>query len=211
MNVFDGISETNKEKILSILKADTFIYRENTTILSSVKRENIIGIIVEGNIQIIKTDFNGNRTIVEELYENDIFGTEISSIKNSEYSVITKEESKIIIFYFDDVINNDINTPYYTLFVKNLLNIIANKIVLANDRIEILSNKTIRNRLLTYFKIVSRKNKSKIIYLPYTYLELADYLGVDRSAMYRELKSLKDDELISVKGKKITLNMYNIN
>ena len=58
---------------------------------------------------------------------------------------------------------------------------------------------------------MSRKNNSKIIYLPYTYIELADYLGVDRTAMYREIKSLKDDYLITVKGKKITLNMYNIN
>ena len=211
MNIFDGISDTNREKILTILKADIVNFKKNNTILSSMKSDNIIGIILEGYVQIIKTDFNGNRSIVEEIYENNIFGTSISGIKNSEYSIYTREDTKIILFYFEDVIKNEINTTYYTLFLKNLLSLISDKVSSANDRIEILSNKTIRNKLLTYFKIISKKNKSRIIYLPYTYLELADYLGVDRSAMYRELKSLREDELISVKGRKITLNMYNIN
>ena len=74
---------------------------------------------------------------------------------------------------------------------------------------EILTNKTIRNKLLAYFKIMSRKNNSRVIYLPYNYTDLADYLAIDRSAMYRELKNLKEEGLIEVKNKRITLNTYN--
>ena len=55
---------------------------------------------------------------------------------------------------------------------------------------------------------MSKKNNSRIIYLPYTFIDLADYLGVDRSAMYRELKNLKEDGLINVINKKIILNFY---
>ena len=207
-NLFNNISNQNQERILKSLEANTFFFKKNNTILSSVKRDNIIGIILEGYIQIIKTDYNGNRTIMEDLYENDIFGSEMSSISNSEYSIQTKEDTKIIIIYFNDIINNELNTPYYNQFLKNLLNILSNKMKLNNDRVAILANKTIRNKLLTYFRIMSNKNNSRIIYLPYTFTDLADYLGVDRSAMYRELKSLKDDGLISVKNKKITLNLY---
>ena len=207
-NLFNNISNQNQERILKSLEANTFFFKKNNTILSSVKRDNIIGIILEGYIQIIKTDYNGNRTIMEDLYENDIFGSEMSSISNSEYSIQTKEDTKIIIIYFNDIINNELNTPYYNQFLKNLLNILSNKMKLNNDRVAILANKTIRNKLLTYFRIMSNKNNSRIIYLPYTFTDLADYLGVDRSAMYRELKSLKDDGLISIKNKKITLNLY---
>lgn len=81
----------------------------------------------------------------------------------------------------------------------------AIKIKEYNERIEILANKTIRNKLLAYFKITSKKSKSKIIYLPFNFSELADYLVVDRCAMSRELKNLKDDGLIEVEGKKIKL------
>ena len=60
----------------------------------------------------------------------------------------------------------------------------------------------------TFFKQISKKNKSKIIYLPYNYTDLADYLAIDRSAMYRELKNLKEEGLIEIKDKRITLNLY---
>ena len=207
-NLFNNISPSNQERILKSLEANTYTFKKNNTILTSVKQDNIIGIILEGYIEIIKTDYNGNRTIIEDLYENDIFGSDMSSISNNEYSIHTKEDSKIIIIYFNDIINNSLNTTYYDQFLKNLLIIISEKMKTNNERIEILANKTIRDKLLAYFKIMSNKNKSRIIYLPYSYTDLADYLNVDRSAMYRELKSLKEDDLITIKNKRITLNLY---
>ena len=210
INLFNNIKQKDKEKILTFLEANTLFYKKNTTILTSVKKENIIGIVVEGNIQITKNDYNGNSTIIEDLYENDIFGFDFSTISNTEQSIVTKEDSKITVIYFDDIINKELNYPYYNQFLKNLLFIMSDKINNANNRIEILSNKTIRNKLLAYFKIISKKNKSKIIYLPYSYSLLADYLGVDRSAMYREHKHLKEEGLIETKNKKITLKTYDV-
>ncbi len=207
--LFYGINTREKEKILQFLEANAMTFKKNMTILGSVKQENIISIVVGGYLQIIKTDYNGNRTIMEELFENDIFGSTISSIKNDEYSIITKEDSKIIIIYFDEIINNDLNYGYFNQFLKNLLKIITKKINSNNERMEILTNKTIRNKLLAYFTIMSRKNNSRVIYLPYNYTDLADYLAIDRSAIYRELKNLKEEGLIEVKNKRITLNTYN--
>lgn len=207
--LFYGISNREKEKILAYLEANTLSFKKNMTILGSVKQENIISIVVNGHLQIVKTDYNGNRTIMEELFENDIFGSTISSINNDEYSILTKEDSKIIIIYFDEIINNDLNYSYFNQFLKNLLKIITKKINSNNERMEILTNKTIRNKLLAYFRIMSKKNNSRVIYLPYNYIDLADYLAIDRSAMYRELKNLKEEGLIEVKNKRITLNTYN--
>jgi len=206
--LFYNINPREKEKILKFLEANTLHFKKNTTILSSVKNENIIGIVLSGYIQIVKTDYNGNLSIIEELFDDDIFGNSMFPIKNSEYNIITKEDSKIIIIYFDEVMRADLNYSYYIQFLKNLLNIYSKKMNNSNNRIEILTNKTIRNKLLAYFKIMSKKNKSKIIYLPYNFTDLADYLGVDRSAMYRELKNLKEEGLIEIKNKRITLKTY---
>ena len=71
--------------------------------------------------------------------------------------------------------------------------------------IEILSKKTIRSKLLTYFNIRYNQKKSKYIYLPYNYKDLAEYLAIDRCAMTREIKYLKEDGFIETKGKRITL------
>ena len=77
-----------------------------------------------------------------------------------------------------------------------------------NNRMEIMSNKTIRNKLLTFFKQQSKKYNSNIIYLPFNFTSLSNYLCVDRSAMNRELKHLKDENLIEIKGRRIKLNYY---
>ena len=93
------------------------------------------------------------------------------------------------------------------IFLKNLLKVFYQKIKEFNNRIEILTNKTIRDKLLAYFNIMSRNN-NRIIYLPFSYSDLAYYLAINRSAMTREMKLLKEEGLIEVKGRKIKLLYY---
>lgn len=204
--LFNQISSGNQEKLLRILEAETLNFKKDSPILSIIKNDNFIGIILTGCVQIIRTDHNGVRTIIEELEENDIFGSTISSIKNSEYDIITKEDTKTIIIDYKNIINfPDNNKSYYSQFIKNLLEITTAKIEAKNERIEILTKKTIRNKLLEYFSIISKKHGTKYIYLPFTFTDLADYLAIDRSAMSRELKYLKEEGFIEIKGKRITL------
>lgn len=206
VNLFHNISEKNQEKLLRLLEANTFTFKKDMTILSTIGNENIIGIVVSGYIQIIQNDYNGNRTIIEELEENSIFGSMLSGISNSEYEIVTKEDSKIIILEYDRIIDGVKNNySFYTQFIQNLLQLMSDKIIEKNDRIEILTKKTIRNKLLEYFKIISKRHGSKNIYLPFTFTELADYIAVDRCAMSRELKNLKEEGFIEIKSRKITL------
>ncbi len=205
MNPFYNISDEYKLELLKVLEAQTYEFNKNEEILKKIKNRNFIGIILDGMIQIIKTDYNGNRTIIEELIENDIFGTKISSLSNNEYTITTKDKTKIIIIDYEQLIKINNTNIYYNQFIKNLLEIIINSVNDKNDRIEILTKKTIRNKLLEYFKIISTKNNSKNIYLPFTFTDLADYLAIDRSAMTRELKTLKEEGFIEIKNKRITL------
>ena len=87
MNPFYNINSDYKSKLLKELEAQTYEFSKNEEILKKIKNRNYIGIILNGTIQIIKTDYNGNRTIIEELIENDIFGTKISSLSNNEYTI----------------------------------------------------------------------------------------------------------------------------
>jgi CRP-like cAMP-binding protein len=206
MYLFNKISEKNKEKLLYTLEAHTFTFPKNNKILSNLMEENIIGFVIEGYMQIIRVDYNGNITIIEELEENSVFGTMLSSLNNSEYEIITKEETKIVVIDYNRILNDNSNKPtYYDQFIKNLLEIVTDKINEKNERIEILTKKSIRDKLLEYFRITSAKNGSRIIYLTLNYSELANYLAVDRSAMSRELKNLKEEGFIKTESKKITL------
>lgn len=204
--LFNGISEKNRRKLLKMFDTFVLTFKKESIILTKEKEENILGIIMEGHAQIIKTDYNGNKSLIEDLYENDIFGTNISGLKNKEYDILTKEETKILILDYYNIIKHINSTnQFYNLFLRNLLNILTKRIEDRNQRIEILTKKTIRNKLLEFFSIYSKKSGSKYIYLPYNFTDLADFLAVDRSAMSRELKYLKEEGFIEITGKRITL------
>ncbi len=205
VSIFNKISVNNQKKLLKLLEANTIFFKKDNAISSMIKG-NIIGVVIEGYAQIIRTDYNGNRTIIEELVEGSVFGSFISSLNNNEYNVLTKEDTKIIFFDYEFIINFENNGySYYNQFIKNLLEITTELIDEKNKKIEILTQKTIRDKLLTYFEMNFKKTGSKNIYLASSYTDLADYLAIDRSAMSRELKNLKNEGFITTKGRKITL------
>lgn len=204
--LFSNISKANQGKLLKLIESDYFTFKKNVNVSSLTNDTNNLVIITSGKIQLIRNDYNGNRIIMNEFTDDDLIGSIIIPLSNQEYELITKEDTTVIVMDYTRIINYDENwSYYYQQFIKNLLHIITNKMKEKNDRIEILTKKSIRDKLLEYFKIATQKSGSKIIYLPYSFLELAEYLSVDRCAMSRELKYLKEEGFIKVDYRKITL------
>lgn len=205
VNIFENIDSKNKYKLLRSFKADSHIFKENEIITSIIFERNIIGLIISGSVNLIRNNENGNDFILETIRENNIIGEIIYNINVDEIELVTNEETEIITMNYNDLINYRGKNKYYNILIKNLFKIINAKMKENNERIDILTRKSIRNKLLEYFNIVCKKNNSRNIYLPFTYTELADYLGIDRSAMTRELKCLKEEGFIKTTGKRITL------
>ncbi len=205
-NLFENISERNKEKLLKLLKAQTVPYGKGVNILSNVNKDNFIGIVDIGSLQIIFNDYNGNSTIIDELKENDIFGNLISSINSEECTCVTKEKSVITYIDYDNITESEITkSDSYITFMQNLIKLMASQLNAKNEHIEILTKRSTRDKLLEYFRIISQKKGSKIFNLPYSFIELANYLSVDRSAMTRELKYLKTEGFIQIDKKRVKL------
>ena len=203
---FKDITPNNKGKLLKLLETSNFTYQKGVNIAYLFKDKESIGLVLSGSLDIIRIDYNGTRTIIETIYEEEILGTSLTSLLSNDYEIITREDTKILWLDYNVILGiNDVKYTYYNQFIKNLLMIALEKNTLKNERIEILTQKTIRNKLLEYFRIEALKNRSKIIYLKSTWQDLADYLAIDRSAMTRELKYLKEEGFISVKGRVITL------
>ena len=207
-NIFENISFKEVSKIMEILNAHQVKFPKNKNISVSVKDVDSICVVLKGLVNIIKNDEKGNFAVVEEITDNQVFGSTISNIANPEYDVITKEETTVIILDISKILSLDNKSNYYSQFIKNILNIYQDKIKKNNERIEVLTNKTIRDKLLSYFNILSSGGTIKTIYLPFTYSDLANYLGVNRSAMTRELNNLKDEGIIETNGRKIKLHYY---
>lgn len=204
--LFNKINSQEQKKLMKLLETSILFFKKDNVILNTLQ-SNIIGIMLEGHAQVIRTDYNGNKTIIEELTEESVFGSFISGLTSNECEITTKEDSKILIIDYDRILQDEKNNrySYYIQFIKNLLEITTSIIDEKDDRIEILTKKTIRDKLLEYFNIYSRKHGTRTIYLPFSYTDFSYYLAVDRSAMSRELKNLRDEGFIETKGKRITL------
>ena len=195
-----------KNKLFKLLGTHTYTYSEKQEILPTLKSENIICVLLEGFAQIVNISYNGDENVVENLYEDDIFGSNISDINNTEYEIRAVENCKILVIDYKKLSEaNFTGYNYYNIFINNLFDIINLKLKDKNDRIRILSKKTIREKLLEYFKTEYQKSHSKFIYLPNSFKDLADYFAINRSAMFRELKSLKEEKFIKIDGRRITL------
>lgn len=170
---------------------------------------NVISFVFffRGEADLVRYDFNGNKTIVEHLATNDIFGEIFYTVTtNNELFVESRSNCTVLFFTYDDIkIKCKNNCEFHKKLLSNLPELFLSEIIGLNMRIELLSKRSIREKLLGYFTIISTKNMSKSFSIPLSLTDLADYLGVDRSAMMRELKSLKDDGIISKSGNKINL------
>ena len=205
-NLFASLSDKEIQKLKQILKANTITYRKNVNILSNRTREDYIAIIDNGNLQLIFTDYNGNKTVIEDLTTGEIFGTLTSSLKNDEISCITKEETQITYIEYNQITNDEIiKNDFYIIFVKNLIKLLSDQLSRCNQRIELLTKRNTRDKILGYFNHQAIIKGGKTFIMPITYTELASYLSVDRSSMMREISYLKEDGFIKTTGKRITL------
>lgn len=206
ISIFKGIDEQNVNYMLKCFDAKTIVYKKDTTVISNLANTNIIGIIKEGTADLVRCDYDGNRVVLEKLEDGSIFG-EVFSSYSDELSIIATSKCTIITFDYDHIIKRcKKSCPYHNEVINNMLQILAKKIVIMNNRIDILTKKTIREKLLEYLKIEEKENISKVFTLKLNYTELSGYLGVDRSALMRELKNLKNEGFIETKGKRIKLN-----
>ena len=201
LSIFENINELEINDILKSLGARRISFKKDHIILSSLYENDLIGIVLSGTVTILKYDYFGNRYILDDLDYNSMFGRPFLYM-DKDISVVAATDCEILFLDYDNLLENNIK---YEKINSNLNKIVSLKISELYERVEILSKRTIREKLLCYFNMIAKKKGKKTFVLPITYIELADYLSIDRSAMMRELKKLKDAKLINSNGKKITI------
>ena len=204
---FEGLTKSQINKLLDLLGVHVYKFNKNQEILPTIKNENIVGIILEGYAQILNIEYNGNEIVIDNLYKDSVFGTNISLTNSENYQIIAKQDTDVLVIDYDKLINpQNLNHNYFNIFFRNLFNIINIKMKEKNERIKVLEKKQIREKLLEYFEMEYKKGHlNNNIFLSFSFKDLADYLAINRSAMFRELKHLKEEKLIEVNNRKVTL------
>lgn len=182
------------------------IFKKGEIISTYIDKRHQYVMLIEGEADLIRYDVNGNKTIIEKYIDKDLFGDVFYTIyTNNELFVEAKKKSEVLIFNYEDLVSNFNKDSKYKKVIDALFSVYTDKILVMNNRIEVLTKRTIREKLLSYFQIMTSRKLKKSFYLPFTYTDLADYLSIDRSAMMREIKNLIDDGIIKKEAERITL------
>ena len=197
--VFENISADQLPVMLECLKAMIKEFRKSEFIYLEGDKLDQIGVLIQGTVHMIKEDIWGNKAIMDTIKSGDLFGESIvcGEVDSSSFSFQAASDCTVLFFNFHKVLRACNNScEFHQRFIENMVKVIAQKNVLMLNKMEIISKKTIRNRLLTWISQQVRLNGSKCFASPMGRLELADYLCVDRSALTRELTKMKKDGLI---------------
>lgn len=153
-------------------------------------------ILLKGSAVIYSDDYLGNRSIINRISAGDIFGgAHIFSGTNSYITeMVTTEQTKLLSIKKDYI--DSAESKNAKIFLSNALTLISEKCLFFLEKNTILSKRKIRERVLAYLSDISKKQNSKYIRIPFNRQELADYLGVDRSALSIELSKMKKEGLI---------------
>ena len=163
---------------------------------------------MQGEVLIVRTHYDGHQTILERLESGDIFGEMLAIVPSSVsfIQVISAKPCSVQYIDYQCLIKRCSKAcPWHSLLVNNVLLLITQKAVHLTERLEVLSQRTTREKLLCYFSLTASHCGSNSFQLPFSLSTLADYLSVDRSAMMREIKKLKDEHLITLDRRCVTL------
>lgn len=200
-----------KDEIINILKFFSYSkedFEKNNFIFEIGKPISKIGIILSGEINIIKEDFWGNRNILNKFKSGEIFGEVFALAKVSPNNILveTSQNSKILFLDLTNFsIDNENNSSEILKFLSNIFKISLKKNILFTEKLEHITKKTIREKILSYLSTEALKNRSNSFFIKFDRQELADYLFVERSALSRELSSMKKDGLIEYNKNYFTL------
>ena len=207
--MFQGISYDEYRRMLTCFQAVQRSYRPEEMIYDFSKpNQNAVGIIERGAASLIRIDADGVATVLEELHAGGVFGKDLAFAGSREDSleVVCRTACDVLFIDYPHILKRCENACYHhSLLVQNMLRLMADKAQSLSERVDVLSRRSIREKLLCYFRQQSEKEGADTFTLPFSLSTLADYIATDRSAMMRELKRLREEGTVSSDGRRFTL------
>ena len=204
--LFDGIKDEQLTEAIKLLNGrirkvekDDFIVQ-----LGGVLRN--AGLLLKGKIESSFQNENYDQITMHTFGGGYLFGEAIviNSAKNSPVQVRAVEDSIVLFIDLSAIYQSEIASTLRMILAENLIKSLARKNLILNQKVRILSQKSLRDRILIYLGTLP-KDKNSFVKIPFTQTALAEYLGVNRSALSRELGRMQKEELLTVEGKKINL------
>ena len=205
-HLFDNIDKKEIPNILNNFKSQKKLYEKGNIIIDIGDKVEAIYIILNGKIEISKEYDDTRKNIVNILESGEIFAEAmaLSTNKISQITAISLSKSEILKINIKYIFDNNLEKNK-NIFIENLLKIISDKNKFLSMKNDILSQKSLRSKIILYLEYMSNMQKSEKINIPYSRDKLAEFISADRSALSRELNRLAKEKMIELNGNKINI------
>ena len=198
--LFYKMKESEIETILKCLNAMKRAYKKDEIILLAGEPVSQVGLVLEGSVQILREDISGSRTIFANLLAGDLFAEAFacSNLKILPVTVLSVTGSVILFIDYRRIITACSSAcVFHIRLIENMMAVLADKNIMLNQKIEHISKRTTREKLLSYLSEQAARHGANEFSIPFNRQQLADYLCVDRSAMSGTLCKLRDEGILS--------------
>lgn len=206
--LFSSLSSDELPHMLNCLQARQKSYEAKQFIIHESDTTEDLGIVLNGQVQIITEDAFGNRSITAKLGPGDLFGQVAASklAHSSPVSVLADTETDLLMLKFHKLVTPCTRAcSFHSRVIENMMNVLAERNLMMNRKLSILSQRTMRGKLLSYLAWQSHDKGSSTFSIPFNRDELADYLCVNRSALSREISKMVEERIIATDRNRFTL------
>ena len=206
--LFRGIRQQELTKALDCLNAGVSSFAKGEAVLSEGEPANYVGIVLTGKLQIVRTDFFGNRSILAHLVPGELFGESFAcaGVKAVPVTVTAAEAAEVMLIDCLKITGScSAACHFHQQMIFNLLQIVAAKNLVFHQKIEVTSKRTTREKLMTYLMLQAKRQGSLEFEIPYDRQELADYLEVERSGLSAEIGKLRRQGTIETERRRFKI------
>ena len=185
--------------MLNCLGARVAYFDKKYTILAEGKPARHIGILLSGSAQMSRVDYYGNRSILSKAEPSDVFGEAFACAEVSALPVAVIADGPCEVMFIDcmHILHTCANScGFHQQLIFNLMKDLADKNLALHQKIQVTSQRTTRDKLMTYLQMQAQKADSDTFTIPFDRQELADFLKVDRSGLSAEISKLRHEGIL---------------
>ena len=201
--LFNGIEQFDINSMIECLNGRTINVLKGKPVFLEGDSVQFVGVVLLGAVQVIREDYYGNRSVMAVLQPGELFAEVFScaGLETVPVSVFALTDSEVLLLDCRHVFTSCSGScHFHNKLLKNLLQGMAQKNLALTRKIRYMSKKTTKDKLMAYLSDQAKQQGSREIVIPHNRQSLADYLGVERSAMSAEISKLKKSGQIDTHG-----------
>ena len=194
--LFAGLSAAELSTLLSRLGASVRSYGKGEALVLAGEPSRRVGIVLSGELEAYRPVPGGARIPIAGVEPGGVFGDALGgSSLSSPVTVLAAAPCEVLLLPYERLLLSD-GSPAHQRVVQNLVRTISDKYFSLSHRIDLLVMKSLRAKVAAYLLSEAARAHSLTFSIPFSRIQLADYLNCDRSALSRELSTMQKEELI---------------